>query len=1340
MREPEVRPAWDSAEPRTPDLTEPAPRLAPAAYSQLVEVVNRALAEGHIEAGHAGIIGRIAWVQVALDELDELDVLVDAALSGDPAAIDGLGNRLRDAPSWPLGVERPDPRPQPSPPCPLRPTSPIGIAAAARLIEIFGSEDNSDSWVERALGYYLARAAPLEAVVTGARQVRSRELSQQAFADLFEEADPSTHAGHDVDVPEPPGHAHTPATHEHVGPGIPFPERRWDPCTLDWGYCSGTIGGIAREVLDSGNAPLVVGRVEPPAVCQGFNGTLGLYPPAGQRFPGAQPTLAEGEGFFLTVGSSSYRLEPTPGGWSDSRVTVRFPGGAQAGCGSFSWRGPSAGETLAEAVESRAEQCAGLFPYRPPPADRRPSLLRREARLAVVGAPSIRFTANGQTSLTADGCTDVALAWDVDAGLCFDRPVLPASVTPGMTFPQPSSGPGGRLEITITADGQPIVQYAPMRGRMVANEASTVTYELTARAYAGSSLCGSSTATLTVARTGVISLSAEDRVYYPGRPVPVRIRIGCAAPTGGLQVTLTSSNAQVLPSGSATVAEGDREVEATLGPPPGPSGVVQVTASAPGYAPATITLPVHTSSCIPANFGLDPRRYGGAWQASPPIPGVVGVHMAVLHTGEVLLFNYDEGLGPRGPFASIMRCLTQITPTLAACGAKLTTDKAACDAARDARVASCNATQCTSAAACDAIQCTSFTSCQWWNVPCHIARGACEAGALAARAACHVGRLACEVGKSVCSAAAEVLHIACHAAAYVSVGVCYVNTIAGAAVCALANLVIDTVTGQIFIGGIPASEETASTIANSSRARCAVWNPQTNAVVPVALPRNLFCSGHSFLPDGRLFVAAGQFPVPYLDGQVTATVPPLPTLRGAAHDVHVFTPTTRTWTRLPDMNEGRWYPTVATLDDGKVVVMTGNDAIFAGAGGTQDNLQVFDPMAAATPPSSDRRPTEFFVHGGRVDERELLDQRSHFYHLYPFAHVIDRNLVFVHWKRRTADYMPITNPANWKAAPGTWFWHWQGILGSGDWKYTHSAVSRTGPGPGMSVILPLIPTRDPGTPTYPPARIMIIGGGGLEGEPDPTIPSEEPYQLDRTTAAQASAEILDYSQLDVWRFPTWTAVSPMKHGRVMPDAVLLPDAKVLVVGGSSTGRSGGFLIHFGASWGAVSPVDNPELFDPVTKTWDELCPKQIQRLYHATAALLPDGRVAVAGHDGYLNAPPFTTSQYRIELFSPPYLFRGARPQILAAPTAVGYGAAFTIDVDDALRIASVCLIRQSSITHQTNTDQRYVGLAIVPGTSTQRISLIAPPHGGVAPPGWYMLFAVTRDGIPSVARWVRLA
>ncbi|MEY2498630.1 MAG: hypothetical protein QOD12_2186, partial [Verrucomicrobiota bacterium] len=257
---------------------------------------------------------------------------------------------------------------------------------------------------------------------------------------------------------------------------------------------------------------------------------------------------------------------------------------------------------------------------------------------------------------------------------------------------------------------------------------------------------------------------------------------------------------------------------------------------------------------------------------------------------------------------------------------------------------------------------------------------------------------------------------------------------------------------------------------------------------------------------------------------------------------------------------------------------------------------------------------------------------------------------------------------------------------------------------GTSVLLPLTPGSNP---PYR-ARIMAIGGGSAGG---------------LTTPATETCEILDLGATS----PAWRPAAPMARPRVMPDSVLLPDGKVLVVNGSSTG----------AADAGPSPVYEAELYDPTTNTWRIVCNMTTPRLYHATALLLPDGRVLTAGTDPIWNPVPFDQTNLTLEIFSPPYLFQGARPRITAGPLGIAYQSEFRIGTPDAAFINKATVIRCSSVTHSFNSDQRYVELAIV-RRSANELTLQAPPDSYVAPPGYYMLF-VLRDGVPSVGRFIRL-
>jgi hypothetical protein len=93
---------------------------------------------------------------------------------------------------------------------------------------------------------------------------------------------------------------------------------------------------------------------------------------------------------------------------------------------------------------------------------------------------------------------------------------------------------------------------------------------------------------------------------------------------------------------------------------------------------------------------------------------------------------------------------------------------------------------------------------------------------------------------------------------------------------------------------------------------------------------------------------------------------------------------------------------------------------------------------------------------------------------------------------------------------------------------------------------------------------------------------------------------------------------------------------------------------------------------------------------------------------------------------------------IATAPESLRYGQAFSLRTPQAASIASVVLIRLGAYTHAANMEQRFVPLAFAPGDA-DTLDVTAPVDGNVAPPGYYLLFIVDRDGVPSVAPFVLL-
>jgi hypothetical protein len=255
---------------------------------------------------------------------------------------------------------------------------------------------------------------------------------------------------------------------------------------------------------------------------------------------------------------------------------------------------------------------------------------------------------------------------------------------------------------------------------------------------------------------------------------------------------------------------------------------------------------------------------------------------------------------------------------------------------------------------------------------------------------------------------------------------------------------------------------------------------------------------------------------------------------------------------------------------------------------------------------------------------------------------------------------------------------------------------------GSSVLLPLLP------PNYA-ARVMILGGG---------VPN-----------ATATTEIIDFSKST----PTWVRMGDMPSGaRVEGNAVLLPNGKLLVQGGSRVNNDG------------TTATLGADLFDPVSGSWSSTLPggagfAKFARMYHSTALLLPDATVATAGSN-----PQRGTFDNHIEIYSPAYLFDAngnpaTRPVITGVPRRIGYNSTpFKVQTPDALNIKSVVLVKPGSDTHAYDMEQRLVGLTFT--AASGELTVNAAPNLNITPPGYYMLFLLNQAGVPSVARFIQVS
>jgi plastocyanin len=370
----------------------------------------------------------------------------------------------------------------------------------------------------------------------------------------------------------------------------------------------------------------------------------------------------------------------------------------------------------------------------------------------------------------------------------------------------------------------------------------------------------------------------------------------------------------------------------------------------------------------------------------------------------------------------------------------------------------------------------------------------------------------------------------------------------------------------------------------------------------------------------------------------------------------LFDPGASSWAATAELHTGRFYPTTITLPDGRALTLLGQDNASAGAP-TAASLEIFTPGGAGAWSTPKALPFNYFY--------------------YPWTFLLPGGDLFIAGPQKPARrFDPTANP----------------VIDDPARQYNQISPQRGVNMDGTAVLLPLRP------PNYEP-RVLVAGGT--------LAPAWSPTEA----GALKTAEWIDLS-VDA---SAWQALPDMNVARDKLNSVLLPDGRVLVVGGFETPPDGG-------------PV---EIFDPQDPTAGfQLGPNMKHaRGYHSAAILLPDGSVIVGG-DPNGGATPN-------ERYLPSYFFK-PRPAITGSPSAVSHGAAFSVQTPTPGAIAEVVLMGPGAVTHGFNQNQRYVGCPIT-GATASAINATAPPDGTIAPPGHYLLFLVDHDRSPSTGVWVRL-
>jgi hypothetical protein len=464
-----------------------------------------------------------------------------------------------------------------------------------------------------------------------------------------------------------------------------------------------------------------------------------------------------------------------------------------------------------------------------------------------------------------------------------------------------------------------------------------------------------------------------------------------------------------------------------------------------------------------------------------------------------------------------------------------------------------------------------------------------------------------------------------------------------------------------------------NTIGDENAGRAYLWDPSRGtgpaafkAVPPPVVdlpdgtneprPMPLFCAGHAYLPNGMVGVFGGNF-----GGNDGA---------GARFSM-VFDPWQERWLTQQDMAVGRWYPTVVTGADGRLLIMSGQTEL--GWGTATPIIERFpgsDVEVPYGPTFSGNNPVDRWQDTDapyRMDYPQLFSLNDG--KVYGFGRNADQQFVFDPAQETRT---PLAN------RPGTALRNY-----------------------GSAVPLP--------NGTAGPDSVLVLGG--------------------------------DRDDPNTYRFSGggWHTDKRRAFGRTQDDTIILPNGNLLTVNGAYDIRDYGFGKYNPNADLKYRQIEERD----ASGRWTLGPAQRLPRGYHSNAVLLPDGRVMVTGDELQQLASDTDIDDQdngTIEIYEPAYLFQGPRPDLDRVPAEpIGYGEVFSVGSSTPTEVSKAVLIAPTTSTHAVNTSQRYVELQIT-NRSRTRLALQSPATAAGATPGYYMLFLLNDQGVPSMAQWVQLS
>ncbi len=465
-----------------------------------------------------------------------------------------------------------------------------------------------------------------------------------------------------------------------------------------------------------------------------------------------------------------------------------------------------------------------------------------------------------------------------------------------------------------------------------------------------------------------------------------------------------------------------------------------------------------------------------------------------------------------------------------------------------------------------------------------------------------------------------------------------------------------------------------------------IWDPKSTfpqSKETIELPAsfgNIFCSGHSFLPDGRLLITGGQ--------EETKEITPVGSRKAALYDY-----ASGDWIQLPDMNDRRWYPTNLTLGNGNILVWSG----LTHNGIINNKPQIlekqFDGTFTWRTLNIENRETDNLYYSwlnllssGKVLATVGYQAKSYLLSIGG-SFKQPRDFLYQYPVLPYDSNMSLTDPHD-AGSLVVYDKDQMLVVGGADLpKWTVETIKMSDSNPQWKRVRRLkTGRRHLNTTLLPDGKILVTGGNTGNSFnntcPQNAVKSTEMWDPNDPVGNEQTGDIY------------WKTLASATQNRIYHStAVLLPDGRVLTGGTTQWGAQGNMIF----------PVDpnNPQ-------------------------------SCSVGAEDNF-----------QMEVFSPPYLFDedgslAERPEIANVTAQANYGQTIGFYVAGAGAGSSkVNLIRLPSVTHSFNQNQGIIKL--IPTVKGNNAQITIPSNRNECPPGHYMLFFVNSEGVPSEAKIIQI-